>query len=195
MSRLARWGSATTLAASAFLLVAAPSYAGGGLQRCLDQSIDHGGELPVCTKAADGTWVASWPDGSGVPGDGTGIPGWFVALFVLAIVVGIGVTVWKVSTARKLATQSGMDPGLATQMTLLTENGLDATYLASSLRQQSPTIAPPTAGPTHSRAGTRRVDAARGAQGPARRGCGDPGGVRRAAPGHHRLRLSRATRP
>jgi hypothetical protein len=27
-----------------------------------------------------------------------------------------------------------MDPGLATQMTLLTEDGLDATYLAANLR-------------------------------------------------------------
>jgi Short C-terminal domain len=59
---------------------------------------------------------------------------------MVVILLGIAVTVWKVSTARKLATRSGMDPGLATQMTLLTDNGLDATYLAASLRQPSPSV-------------------------------------------------------
>jgi hypothetical protein len=74
-----------------------------------------------------------------------GIPSGFIVLFVLAIVVGIGVTIWKVSTAQTLAKRSGMDPDLAAQMTLLTDDGLDATYLAASLRQQTetPTPAPP----------------------------------------------------
>jgi hypothetical protein len=67
-----------------------------------------------------------------------GIPGWFVALFVLVLVIGVGTTIWKVTTAQKLARQSGMDPGLATQMTLLSDDGLDATYLAANLRQPAP---------------------------------------------------------
>ena len=37
-----------------------------------------------------------------------------------------------------------MSPGLATQMTLLTDNGLDATYLAASLRPPQGAPAPPT---------------------------------------------------
>jgi hypothetical protein len=82
---------------------------------------------------------------------GSGIPGWFVAWGVFVVVAGVVVTIWRVSTAQKLAKRSGMDPGLATQMTLLSEDGLDATYLAASLRGQvtPPTEpAPPTTPPT-----------------------------------------------
>ena len=85
----------------------------------------------------------------------SGIPGWFVAWGVFVVVVGIVVTVWRVSTAKKLAERSGMDPGLATQMTLLSDDGLDATYLAASLRGQvtpptepAPPTIPPTAQPS-----------------------------------------------
>jgi hypothetical protein len=94
--------------------------------------------------------VASWPDDSSTAGFG----GAFVAFAVFALIVGIAITVWKVSTAQKLAKQSGMDPGLATQMTLLTDDGLDATYLASSLRQQQqPAPAGTTPAPPPSVAG------------------------------------------
>jgi Short C-terminal domain len=77
---------------------------------------------------------------------GGGIPGWFIAWGVLVAIVGIGATVWRVSTAQKLAKRSGMDPGLATKMTLLSDDGLDATYLAASLRGQAtpPPETPPT---------------------------------------------------
>lgn len=68
---------------------------------------------------------------------GSGIPGTFIVLFVLVLAVGVAITVWKVTTARTLAQQAGMDPGLATQMTLLTENGFDATYLAASLHERT----------------------------------------------------------
>ena len=115
-----------------------PVYASGTLQNCLDQGGDHAGGLPTCTQV-NGKWVASWPDTPG-PG-GSGIPGAFIALFVLFVLIGVAGTVWKVATAQKLAKDSGMDPGLATRMTLLTDNGLDATYLAASLHQQ------PDAGP------------------------------------------------
>jgi hypothetical protein len=82
---------------------------------------------------------------------GGGIPGWFVAWGVFVVVVGIVLTVWRVSTAQKLAKRSGMDPGLATQMTLLSDDGLDATYLAASLRGQvapSPTEPATPSAPT-----------------------------------------------
>ncbi len=121
----------------AFLLLGptASAYAGQSLQECIDQAANHDGEPPTCTKV-NGSWVASWPDGvTGGGGGGGGGSSALGILLVLGVLVGIGLVVWKVSTARKLATQSGMDPNLATQMTLLTENGLDATYLAASLRK------------------------------------------------------------
>jgi hypothetical protein len=61
-----------------------------------------------------------------------------VLVAVIAVLLAIGLTAWKVTTARSLARQSGMDPGLATQLTLLTEDGLDATYLAANLRGPQP---------------------------------------------------------
>jgi hypothetical protein len=141
MTRLRRGGTAVALSLVALLLGAAPSYAGDTFQDCVDKAIDHNGEPPTCTKV-NGSWVASWPDDSSTAGFGA-----FVAFAVFALIVGIAITVWKVSTAQKLAKQSGMDPGLATQMTLLTDDGLDATYLASSLRQQQPAPAVPTPAP------------------------------------------------
>jgi hypothetical protein len=134
MSRPARALAALTLTLGVLLVCTiGPSYA-GGLQKCLDQSINHDGEIPTCSNQ-NGTWVASWPDDAGV-GSGGGIPGAFVFLVVIVALAGVGLTIWKVSTARTLARQSGMDPGLATRMTLLSDDGLDATYLASSLRPQ-----------------------------------------------------------
>ena len=125
------------------LVVGLPSPAhADSFQQCVDQSADHGGVPPTCT-LVDGKWVASWPD----DGVGGGVPGFFVLLMVLAVVITVGVTIWKVSTARRLATESGLDPALATRMTLLTEDGLDATYLAASLRPPTATPAGPAPSP------------------------------------------------
>jgi hypothetical protein len=121
--------------------VAAAS-AAGTFQECVDQAADHGGEPPTCTEV-DGGWVASWPDDSVMGADSDG----FMALFVLAALAGLAVLVWKVVTARTLATQSGMDPNVATQMVLLTDNGLDATYLAANLRRPAARSAEPAATP------------------------------------------------
>jgi hypothetical protein len=63
-----------------------------------------------------------------------GIPSGFGVLFVLVALVGVGLTIWRVSLARQMASESGMDPDRAPAMTLLSDDGLDATYLASSLR-------------------------------------------------------------
>lgn len=84
-----------------------------------------------------------------------GVPGFFAFFFVLIIVVGIATTVWKVSTARRVAQQSGMDPNDATAMALLTDNGLEATYLASNLR---PRATPPTTPPAAAPATTTTAD-------------------------------------
>lgn len=129
---------------------AGSAVAGQTLQECIDQAENHGGEPPVCTEA-DGGWVASWPDDvSGLGGAGV----LFAFLFVLAVVVSIAILVWKVSTARRLATQSGMDPTLATQMTLLTDNGLESTYLAASLREP---LAASTARPAEQATAAKRL--------------------------------------
>jgi hypothetical protein len=116
------------------------------LQDCIDQAETHGGEPPTCT-VVDGGYVAHWPDDSGVGADG-GIPAGFVLLFVLAVVAGLAITVWKVTTARRLAVESGLDPGTATQMALLTDDGLESTYLASSLRRTAAPKASPATPPT-----------------------------------------------
>jgi len=67
-----------------------------------------------------------------------GIPGGFVAVFLLVLFVGIGLTIWRVSTARQLARRAGMDQDQATAMALLEDDGLEATYLAANLRGPRP---------------------------------------------------------
>jgi hypothetical protein len=154
MTRLRRGGTAAALAVAGLFAAAGPSYAGDSFQDCLDQAIDHNGEPPTCTEV-NGSWVASWPDDSTA-----GFGGGFAFLVVLVLVAAIGITVWKVSTAQKLAKESGMDPGLATQMALLTDDGLDATYLASSLRQQPP--ASPATNPTPTATVAARLEELKG---------------------------------
>jgi hypothetical protein len=66
------------------------------------------------------------------------MPGWFAVFFVLVVGFGIASTVWRVSTARRMAEQSGMDPDDATAMTLMSDDGFEATYLASNLRSPRP---------------------------------------------------------
>ncbi|MGZ4437405.1 MAG: SHOCT domain-containing protein [Nocardioides sp.] len=78
---------------------------------------------------------------------GGGIPGSFGAFFVLALLIGVGVTIFKVVTARSMARRSGLDPDQATAVTLLGEDGLDATYLAANLRGPGSTP-PSTPAPT-----------------------------------------------
>jgi Short C-terminal domain len=122
MTRLRRGATVAPLALTALLLVATgPTYADTDPGFGPDPSFDQGGP---------------------------GIPGWFVGLAILAIVVGIAGTVWKVTTAQKIARQSGMDESLATQMSLLTDDGLEATYLASNLRPQVPPASDATAEPS-----------------------------------------------
>jgi hypothetical protein len=123
---LAAPGGALTLLV---LGVGGPSYAAG-------QKPDACGDVGVYCSRVGGQWVVDDTNAGGLDASG-GIPGSFAGLFVVGILIAIAITVWKVTTAQKLARQSGMDPGLATQMTLLTDNGLDATYLASSLRERA----------------------------------------------------------
>lgn len=91
----------------------------------------------ACIQDPDGTWSVEHGVGSD-PG-GAGLPSAFLGLMIVAIAVGIGTTVWRVSVARRLAQDAGLDPGDATAITLLGNDGLDATYIASAMRsaQQS----------------------------------------------------------
>lgn len=120
---------------------------------------NENGELPTCS-FIDGQWHRTFEGGPGMgpgfgSGPGDGVPGAFVALFVLVLFGGIAVTIWKVSTARRMARDSGMNPDDATVMTMLTDDGFEATYLAANLRQpqhQNQPPATPAAGPTTSAA-------------------------------------------
>lgn len=79
---------------------------------------DEFGNLPTCTSTGDGQWEVSY-DKAGV-GMEDGIDGGFAVLFVLALILGVVGTMWKISTARRMARDSGMDESDATAMTLLT---------------------------------------------------------------------------
>ena len=79
------------------------------------------------------------------PDSGPGIPGWFIALFVLIGVLGAGTAIWRISVARKIARDAGLDPNTAAAVTFLSNDGVGATYLASTLASQSPPQSPPQA--------------------------------------------------
>ncbi|MDQ1746488.1 MAG: hypothetical protein QOD07_751 [Frankiaceae bacterium] len=70
------------------------------------------------------------------PGGGS-IPGVFILFFILAIVSGIVTFSWRISTARRIARDAGLDPDDAASAAMLSgRDGLAATYLAASLRPQ-----------------------------------------------------------
>jgi hypothetical protein len=94
---------------------------------CFEMS--EAGQLPTCVSTGD-SWEPVYP-GAEIGGGGA-----FVALFVLALVVGIGFTVWKLSMTRTMAREAGIDPDRATAMTFLSDEGFEATYLAASLRKE-----------------------------------------------------------
>lgn len=106
--------------------------------KCFEPNAD--GVLPSCTQIDGGEWEVSYEGGAGAlglppPGDDSlGIPSGFVVLMVLAALAGLGVLVWRLLLARSLARRAGMNPNHATAVTLLDDDGLAATYLASGLR-------------------------------------------------------------
>lgn len=110
------------------------------------------GLLPTGAYALPDPMSPAFDDGFSGPA-GPGVPPGFVAFFFLIILLGVGTTIWRVSLARQVARDSGMDEGQATAMTLLSDNGLDATYLASNLRDrpgqdEDPAASPPPQGRT-----------------------------------------------
>jgi Short C-terminal domain len=70
-------------------------------------------------------------------GPGPGIPGWFIAVFIVFVMAAIGMTIWRVSVARRMAEDAGLDPKRATAVAMLSNDGIDATYLASTLASHS----------------------------------------------------------
>lgn len=88
----------------------------------------------------------SLPYDLGPSGMDAGIPSWFAALAVLMAAAGIAMTIYRVTMARQMAEDAGLDPDRATAMTLLSDDGLDATYLASSLRGTGPAAGAQPAG-------------------------------------------------
>ncbi|MDP3891364.1 SHOCT domain-containing protein [Nocardioides sp.] len=97
------------------------------------------GDLPTCVSTGD-TWEPMYPSAGG------GEAGAFAAIFVLVLVAGIALTVWRLSMTRTMAREAGIDPGRATAMTMLSDDGFEATYLAASLRKDAPpplTAVPP----------------------------------------------------
>lgn len=123
---------------------------------------NQNGELPTCT-FVDGQWHRTF-DGAGDMGPGfgsspgDGVPGAFVAFFLLILVLGIAGTIWRVSVARRMATRSGMDPGDAAMMTMMSDDGFEATYLAANLRQPQTPAAPPPAPATSAADRLRELD-------------------------------------
>jgi hypothetical protein len=63
--------------------------------------------------------------------------------FLVVLLLGVATSVWRVSTARSLARRAGLDEDAAGRMALVSEDGVTATYLASSLRDASPGTPPP----------------------------------------------------
>ncbi|TCJ22556.1 SHOCT domain-containing protein [Nocardioides jejuensis] len=92
------------------------------------------GQLPTYTSTDGDHWTVD----CGSDMSAGGVPGFFVVGVLLVLILGVGGTIWRVSTARRMARDSGMNVGDATAMTLLDDDGLAATYLASNLRHDQP---------------------------------------------------------
>jgi hypothetical protein len=156
---MSRLGQRFAIVASALTLVAlaSPAYADYSTQgACLTAAANRG--LNYACEGSRGHWkltqAGSFNNDSG---GGSSFAGIFIVFVILVIAIAVGAAVWRVSMARKMAEQSGLDPKLATRMALFTDEGLDATYLASSLRQP-PLQSPATpAAPAASRTATERL--------------------------------------
>lgn len=116
-----------------FLVLASPlaAYAAeDDLPACTDVLSNPDDFAPDAACVENGTLVEDEVD------FGAGIPAVFGVFFVLVLVSGIGFTVWQVSKTRSMARRAGMDPDEATAMTLLSDGGFEATYLAANLRDR-----------------------------------------------------------
>jgi hypothetical protein len=83
---------------------------------------------------------ASWQAEVPVPGGGPGIPGWFIALVVIVVLVGVGTSIWRYSVLRR----GGLNPFVAREQ-------LEARLNQTLSTPPSPAPpAPPPPGPARS---------------------------------------------
>ena len=62
----------------------------------------------------------------------------------MVVVIGIASTLYRVSVARRIAQNNGLDPRDATAVALLNDNGLSAAYVRGGMQQgQRPPADPP----------------------------------------------------
>lgn len=122
------------LFAASLIALSVPAYA-DSLQDCLNSGTSQDGTPPDCVDNGDGTYSPVDNSDPGFGNDGGGLPGegLFIGFGVVIVVLAIGTAMWKVSAARKIATQSGLDPDTASTMALLTNHGLEETYLLANL--------------------------------------------------------------
>ena len=90
----------------------------------------------MTTRATDLTLLAeeNFPADLMLP---AGVPDLFLVFFFLVLVTGFAGVAWRIHAARSMARRAGLDEGEAVRMALTSEDGLTATYLASSLRGPS----------------------------------------------------------
>jgi len=106
---------------------------------CFDMNEDM---VPSTCTWTGQKWVKSYDDGYGSGADG-GIPGSFGVLMFLGILVTVAITAWRVSLARRVARDAGLDPDRATELTLLEDHGLEASYLSAHLQARPVAEQPP----------------------------------------------------
>ena len=77
------------------------------------------------------------------PDPGSGIPGVFIALFVIVGLLAVATAIWRVTATRRMAERAGLDPDTATAVSLLSDGGMGAAYVASTIASHSRPAAPP----------------------------------------------------
>ena len=65
-----------------------------------------------------------------------GIPPAFIALFVVVLLAGVAMSVYRLSVVRDTARKAGLDPDEATRMALLDDDGVSTAYLAARLQSR-----------------------------------------------------------
>jgi len=84
---------------------------------------------------------------SAMGADDPGIPGWFIGVVVLMVLIGVGTWLYRISVARDMAERAGLDPDQAARVAMFGKDGIDATYVASALAQRSAPAPPPPPAP------------------------------------------------
>lgn len=93
--------------------------------------LDDSGRPVTCTQQPDGSWTPETVSMGPNPFELAAVG------FGLVLLLGIAGTAWRMRTARSMARSAGLDEDSAARMALVSEDGLTATYLASSMRGSS----------------------------------------------------------